>query len=101
MNRASSLRSLEAPIPCSLSSRSRVSVAAAMAIPPVDLPSRRCRRELLRRVLHRLDDVLVARAAAEIARHPIADLLFRRIRILLEQPVRARDHARRAVAALQ
>ena len=52
-------------------------------------------------VLNGLDDILVARAAAEIARHPVADFSFRRVRVFLQQPVGAGDHARRTKPALQ
>src|SRR5437773_2372496 len=98
MKRASSLRSRDTPRPFSCVSRSIVSGVEAMANLPV---SGRLRRERLRRVLDRLDDVLVARAAAQVAGHPVADLLLRRARVLLQQPVRAGDHPGRAVAALQ
>ena len=36
-------------------------------------------------VLHGLDDVLVAGAAAEVAFEPVADLVLARVRVLLEQ----------------
>src|SRR5262249_30673254 len=58
-------------------------------------------RELLRGVLNGLDDVLVAGTAAEVAGHPIADLLFRRVRDFFEETIGTRNHARRAVTALQ
>ena len=50
---------------------------------------------------HRLDDVVVAGAAAEVARERLADLLLGRRRVALQQVGRSHDHARRAVAALQ
>src|SRR5690606_37388963 len=56
---------------------------------------------LVGRVLDRLHDVLVASAAAEVALQPVANLLFGRIRVALEQVGRGHDHAGRAVAALQ
>jgi hypothetical protein len=76
------------------------------------MPSRaavRCSRGLLEfnavdlvgGVLDCLDDVLVAGAAADIARDPYPDLFFRRPWVFLEQPLRADDHAGRAEAALQ
>ena len=49
----------------------------------------------------RLDDVVIAGAAAEIALQPLADLFLGGIRIALHQIDRAHDHARRAEAALQ
>src|SRR5436190_23664029 len=48
-----------------------------------------------------LDDVDVARAAAEVALERLADLLLARRRILLEQRDRRHHHPRRAVAALE
>src|SRR5688572_16081621 len=56
---------------------------------------------VLRGVLDRVDDVLVAGATAEVAGDAVADLLFTRRRIVLKQVDRRDDHARRAVAALQ
>src|SRR5216683_2911296 len=52
------------------------------------------------RRLHRLDDVHVARAAAEVALEAFANLVIGRVRVLLEQVGRSHDHARGAVAAL-
>ena len=49
----------------------------------------------------RLDDVLVAGAAAQIARQAFADLVVGRERIFLDQIGRGHQHARRAEAALQ
>ena len=57
--------------------------------------------QLLRRVLNRLDDLVVAGAAAEVAGDAPADLFFGRVGVLLEQVLGAHDHARRAIAALQ
>ena len=62
------------------------------------------RRQLLMSAaaaLNRLDDVVVAGAAAEIAFQPLADLLLRGIRVALHQVDRAHDHAGRTEAALQ
>src|SRR5512142_1242888 len=98
MKRASSLRSFETPNPSSFSSRSILS--SGMSVSP-RVSGVGLRRQLLRRRLHGLDDVLVAGAPAEVARHPVADLLLARVRVLLQQTVRARDHSRRAEAALQ
>src|ERR671912_1455187 len=52
-------------------------------------------------LLDGLDDVLVARAATVVALEPLADLLLRRVRVLLKQAHRSHDHARRAIPALQ
>src|SRR6185312_15109417 len=51
--------------------------------------------------LDRPDDVLIAGAAADVAGDADPDFLLARRGILLEQPLRAHDHARRAEAALQ
>src|ERR1700751_1619127 len=48
-----------------------------------------------------LDDVHVARAAAEVALQTPANLVFGRVGVLLEQVRRGDDEAGRAVAALQ
>src|SRR5690242_3072753 len=53
------------------------------------------------RGLDRVDDVPVARAAADVALEALADLLVARPRVRLEQRRRSDEHARRAVAALQ
>src|SRR4051812_38300149 len=52
----------------------------------------------LRRELHRLDDRLVARAAAQVAADRVADLLLARVGVGLEQRLRGDQHAARAVA---
>src|SRR5262249_49152690 len=52
-------------------------------------------------VLDRLDDVLIAGAPAQVAGDAEADLLLARVRVLLQQAVRAHDHAGRAEAALK
>src|ERR1700692_4852764 len=56
---------------------------------------------LLGGVLHRLDDVDVAGAAAEVAGDRFADLQLARIRVLLEERAARHQHSRRAIAALQ
>ena len=95
-------------MPCSLSSRSCRSDMSPMACLRwirwsgwIRLAAALRGGELLRRRLHGLDDVLVAGAAAQVAGDAVADLLLARVRVLLEQPVGARHHAGRAVAALQ
>src|SRR5713226_9682050 len=59
------------------------------------------RGHLLGRPLHCLNDVHVAGAPAVVARERPADLLFRRVRVLLEKRGCGDHHARGAVAALQ
>src|SRR5215204_4143309 len=49
----------------------------------------------------RRDDVLVARAAADAAGDCDADLVLGGVRVLVEQPARRHQHARRAEPALQ
>ena len=53
------------------------------------------------RILDRFHDVLIARAAAEIAIDGAADLLFCRILPPLQKLVGGKNHPRRTVAALQ
>src|SRR5580765_8465797 len=57
--------------------------------------------QLARRLLDRLHDVHVARAAAEVAADPRPDLLLVGLRVLLQEPGRLHDHARRTEAALE
>src|SRR5215472_12548863 len=52
-------------------------------------------------VHHRSDDLVVPRAAAEIARQPVPDLRLRRILSALEERLRRHDEPGRADAALQ
>src|ERR1700694_4784617 len=53
------------------------------------------------RHLHRLDDVGVAGAAAQVARDAPADFILGGVRVMFEQRDRAEHHARGAEAALQ
>src|SRR5690606_31863783 len=70
--------------------------------PPAPLFRRNPRRSQLGRGrLDRPDDVVITRAAAEIALEILADLLLARVRVVLEQRRRAHHHPRRAVAALE
>src|SRR5258708_16397751 len=55
----------------------------------------------LRRRLHRLDDVHVARAAAQVAFQASADLVLGWVWILLQEIRRGHDEAGRAVPALE
>src|SRR6187399_3251296 len=59
------------------------------------------RAQLARRLLDRLHDVHIAGAAAEVAADSRPDLLLVRLRVLLQEPRRLHDHARRAEAALE
>src|SRR2546423_737083 len=60
-----------------------------------------CDGLVLSRPLHRLDDVHVARAAADLPGDRLADLLLGRVRIAVQKRPRGHDHARRAEAALE
>src|SRR5581483_1225828 len=62
---------------------------------------RRLARQARRRQLDRLDDELVARAAAEVARDRPLDLVAARPRLPLQEIQRRHQHPRRTVAALQ
>src|SRR5882672_6910292 len=64
-------------------------------------PSCSVLRHTLRSELHRLDDLLVAGAAAQVPADRIADLLFGRVWVRIQQALSRDQHARRAVAALQ
>src|SRR5712672_866636 len=54
-----------------------------------------------RRAFHRIDDRLIAGAAAVISGKMLADFLAVRFALLLQQILRGHQHARRAVAALK
>src|SRR5215475_6669007 len=56
---------------------------------------------LFRRVLNRLNDVLVAGAAAEIPFQAMSNLIARWIGISIDDLARRDNHSRRAVSALQ
>src|SRR5690606_20531287 len=93
ISRGSSLRLSRAPMP-----------ATGTCVTPSPAASIRGRASLLQLaggVLHRPDDVVVARAAAEDPFQPAADLLLRRVGVDLQEVRRGHDHARRAEAALQ
>src|SRR3954463_10270569 len=64
------------------------------------LPSRSAGRRA-RCVLDRVDDVLIAGAAAEVARDALADVVLARLRVVGQEIRGAHDHARRTEAALQ
>ena len=54
-----------------------------------------------RGIEHGSHDFIVARAAAQVARQPVADLVFGRLRILVEQRFRRDQKAGRADSALK
>src|SRR2546422_9736081 len=58
-------------------------------------------RYALRGDLHRLDDLLIAGAAAQVAADGVADLRFRRAWIRVQQGLRCDQHSRSTVAALK
>src|ERR687888_2421367 len=51
--------------------------------------------------LDRFDDVDITRAAAEVPRDGRADLFFRRVGVMVQQPVPGHEHTRRTIAALE
>src|SRR5207244_2658947 len=53
------------------------------------------------RRLNRFKDLLIPRAATEISRQRFADLIARRMRMLVQQRLRRDEESRRAVAALR
>src|SRR5215510_4645542 len=87
MNRGSSLRLMEWPIP------PMSAVVRGAIVPPSTQP---CGG-----VLDRLDDVHVAGAAAQIARDRVTDVRLGRTGVAPEQRHARHHHARRAVPALQ
>src|SRR3984957_9130588 len=89
MNRLSSTRLRLAPRPPILISSSACDMVLAL------------RSELLSGPEHRLDDVRVARAAAQVARQRPADVLLGRVRVLVQQLAGGHHHARRAEPALE
>src|SRR5690242_19533507 len=94
MNRLSSTRLRLAPSPPILISST--AWLTVLALRPVLISP-----ELLSGPEHRLDDVLVAGAAAQVARQRPADLFLARVRVLVEQLLGGQHHPRRAEAALE
>src|SRR6195952_2827967 len=68
---------------------------------PMAAPSDRGRGLARLAELDRLDDVVIARAAADVAVERFADLFLVGLRVVGEQLHRRHHHARRAEAALQ
>src|SRR6056300_1722495 len=91
MNRLSSTRRRLAPIPPILISSIVISLPRSTGRGPhlVGCPH------------DGLDDVLISRAAAQVARERPADLVLGRIGVFLEQCLRRHHHPRGAVAALE
>src|SRR5262245_28656730 len=87
MKRGSSLRLTEWPMPPTSG------VVRGAIVPPSTQPGGR--------VLNRLDDVHIARAAAKIAGNRVADLRFGRVRVTAQEGDASHHHARRAVSALE
>src|SRR5260370_31722231 len=50
---------------------------------------------------HRFDDLLVAGTAAQVSADGVANLVFGRVRVRIQQGLRCDQHSRRAVAALK
>lgn len=67
------------------------------SLPFVRWPPPHC----LCRVLDRIDDVLIARAAAQVAVKGVADFILCRLRGPHQKLVRSENHSRSAEAALQ
>src|SRR5207248_7150303 len=81
---------------------------AAASNPPCGGPARRSRRRprsprarSSRHRLNRVDDVLVAGAAADVPFERVPDLVLARARILGQEADRGEHHPARAVAALE
>src|SRR5712691_1990921 len=89
MKRGSSLRFIECPMPQILAS-----VLGSLMMSPDSA-------HLLGRVLHGLDDIDVAGAAAQVPRDRLADLLLARVLVALEERAGGHQHPRRTESALQ
>ena len=81
------------------SPRSRASFARSPALAKVG--ARTPRPQLLGGLLHRLDDLQIARAPAQVARERFTDLRGRRVRLAIQQGLRGDQDPRRAVPALR
>src|SRR5260221_14278447 len=97
MKRGSSLRFIEWPMPQILASVLGSLIAGLL----MRLRSTLRLAHFLGRVLHGLDDIHIARAAAQIPANSLADLLLARILVAYEERARGHQHARRAESALQ
>src|SRR5437763_7563918 len=99
MKRSSSLRLIDLPSQgaCFSSTAITTSLRLAGGCRPVRL----LRLHSPCRPLHRFDDVLIARAPADVARQRPADLLLGWARVLGEQRSAGEHHAGRTEAALQ
>src|ERR1041384_5300962 len=117
MNRGSSLRFIRWPMPHTLAgvvTRTSSEVSIFADVPDgagalCSVRSGRCvamsgslsRADLLGGVLDGFDDLVVAGAAAQVARDAVADLGLARLRVAGEQRARRHQHAGRAEPALQ
>src|SRR6185503_12285071 len=98
MKRGSSLRFIDTPTEYA----GFASMVIAVSLVRCGLNSRR--RRLAKdagRLLHCLDDVLIAGTPAQVAGEPFADVGLARRGVALEQRIGGQQHAGRAVAALQ
>src|SRR5712692_4436179 len=95
MKRGSSLRFIEWPMPQILASVLGSLIADLLMLSALRLA------HFLGRVLHGLDDVHVAREAAQVPGDGFADLLLARVLVALQERTRGHQHARGAEAALQ
>src|SRR6185437_4493680 len=99
--RASSLRSMRAPMgPAGFAARCGAAVPGfSRTVVSVMVVS--SARHLGKALLHRLDDVVIARATAKVTVERLADLRFGRALLLRCEPDRGHHHSGRAEAALQ
>src|ERR1700761_7422764 len=101
MNRSSSTRRRLAPSPPILISSSARLAPAWSVSSAVVVTSRLLGLELVRRPQHRLHDVLVAGAAAQVARDRPADVFLGGVGVPAEQVLGRHHHAGGAEPALQ
>src|SRR5258708_9593473 len=104
MNRSSSTRLRLAPMPPILISSSALDVVTSAVIgllPALGVVPWGCRTQLRRGPQDGLHDVLVAGAAAQVARQRPPDVLLGGVRVAVKQALAGHHHARRAESALQ
>src|SRR5271163_241716 len=100
MKRWSSLRLTEAPMPVAL--MMFLSLGTTLSVLSLGGPGRRGGGHFARALGDRLDDVVIAGAAADVAFEPVADRGFVEMRALaIDEVDCGHDHARRAKPALQ
>src|SRR5258708_14206184 len=98
MKRGSSRRLREQPMPSSLARRSALESGLMRASLG---GGGGCAAKLAGCVLNSLDDVLIPGTAAQVARHPVANLLVGGRGVFFEQSIGARNHSGCTEAALQ